>query len=144
MSARRDELPERTEIALITFGDPERLEQYNRSHSYGFPILTDPDRSTYRAYGLGRGTATRIWGLRAARRYLELARRDTTGPFGLVSMIRFLRSIWRPTDDTMQLGGDFVIGPDGRLTYGFWGEGPDDRPTVDALIAATRSCMPAT
>jgi hypothetical protein len=44
----------------------------------------------------------------------------------------------RPTEDTLQLGGDFVIGRDGTLVYGFWGEGPDDRPTVDQLFDAVQ------
>ena len=45
-------------------------------------------------------------------------------------------SLRRPTEDTLQLGGDFVVAEDGTLRYGFWGEGPDDRPTVDELIEA--------
>ena len=31
-----------------------------------------------------------------------------------------------------------VIGPDGTLAYGYWSNGPDDRPPVEELIAATR------
>ena len=38
--------------------------------------------------------------------------------------------------DTLQLGGDFVIAPDGTLSWGFWGAGPDDRPELDDLVAA--------
>lgn len=44
----------------------------------------------------------------------------------------------RPTEDTLQLGGDFVIDASGTLTYGFWGEGPDDRPSVDELFDEVR------
>jgi len=47
-----------------------------------------------------------------------------------------LKGLRRPTEDTLQLGGDFIVGPDGTLIYGFWGEGPDDRPSVDDLIDA--------
>ena len=41
-----------------------------------------------------------------------------------------------PTEDALQLGGDFVIGVDGALVWGHWSDGPDDRPAVDELIAA--------
>ena len=33
-------------------------------------------------------------------------------------------------------GGDFIVDPDGTLLYGFWGDGPDDRPHVDDLLRA--------
>lgn len=109
---------------MVTFTDPENLRDYSRRNALPFPILVDHERTTYRAYGLGRGSLTRVWGLRAARRYAQIIRRSGTS--GLA----------RPTEDPRQLGGDFVIAPDGTLAYGFWGAGPDDRPSVDDLIAA--------
>ena len=124
MRDRLHELGRDTDVALVTFTDPENLAAYRDRHDLPFPILVDRARATYRAYGLGRGSVARSWGWRAARRYVEIIRRD--GPGGLR----------RPTEDTLQLGGDFVIAPDGTLAYGFWGAGPDDRPSVDDLIAA--------
>ena len=44
----------------------------------------------------------------------------------------------RPDDQEEQLGGDFVVGRDGRLVYVFRSKGHDDRPTVDELIEAVR------
>ena len=35
-----------------------------------------------------------------------------------------------PTEDTLQLGGDVVIGPNGRIRFLYRSEGPDDRPPV--------------
>ena len=40
------------------------------------------------------------------------------------------------TEDTRQLGGDFVIAPDGRLSWGYWSEGPADRPFVHEVLDA--------
>ena len=68
----------------------------------------------------------RVWGWRMVLRYAEIIRAD--GFSGLR----------RPTEDTLQLGGDFLVDANGTLIYGFWGEGPDDRPEVDELIAALR------
>ncbi len=45
-----------------------------------------------------------------------------------------------PTDDeTLQLGGDLVVGRDGRLHYVHRSTGPGDWPPVDSLIAAVQS-----
>jgi hypothetical protein len=37
------------------------------------------------------------------------------------------------------LGGDFVIAPNGNLSWGHWSDGPADRPPVDDVVAAVRA-----
>ena len=119
-----DELGHDTNVVLVTFTDPDNLDGYASRHDLTFPVLTDPTRTAYRAYGFGRGSIGRVWGLRAARRYVELL---AAGRW---------RDLRAPTEDTLQLGGDIVIDADGLLRWGFWGAGPDDRPSVDDLIDA--------
>jgi hypothetical protein len=61
------------------------------------------------------------------------------GPTTIRAYARLLRDggrVRRPTEDTLQLGGDFVVGRDGRLVYAYRSEGPADRPSVDELISA--------
>ncbi len=127
MRDRIDEFGSEATVALVTFTDAESLAEYQSRHSLGFVALRDPDRHGYRAFGLGRGSVARVWGLRAAKRYLELIRRDGIG------------GVRRPTEDPRQLGGDFVIDGEGRLVWGFWGDGPDHRPAIGDLIAAVRN-----
>jgi peroxiredoxin len=117
-----DELGSTTKVVLVMFTDPKTLQPYQSKHDLPFQVLSDPERVAYRSFGLGRGSVLRIWGLRAARRYLQIMR------------VSGLRGLAAPTEDTLQLGGDFVVSADGTLTYAFWGEGPDDRPTVDELV----------
>ncbi len=117
-------------MVLITFTDRSNLAAYQSRNALPFPLLIDADRASYRAYGLGRGSVARIWGWQAARRYLEIFRRNGLG------------GLRRPTEDSLQLGGDFVVAPDGTLAYGFWGQGPDDRPDVDDLIEAVAGSVP--
>ncbi len=117
-------------IALVTFTEAADLDDYRERHGIHIPILLDPDRSAYRAYGLGRASAARVWSPATLRRYTSILRRDGLG------------ALRRPTEDTRQLGGDFVIDPTGRLSWGFWSDGPDDRPTVDELLAAVRTTAP--
>ena len=127
MRDRFAELGERTDVVLITFTEPSALAGYRDRNALPFPVVTDPNRHAYRAYGLGRGSVARVWGWRAGLRYVQILRRSG------------LRAWRRPTEDTLQLGGDFVIDPDGTLIYGFWGRGPDDRPRVEDLITAVNT-----
>ena len=128
MRNRLTDLGGDTLVVLVTFTDSTSLSDYVELHDLPFPVLTDPDRCAYRDYGLGRGSVWRVWGLKAGRRYLEIIRADGIG------------GLRRPREDTLQLGGDFVIAPDGTLAWGFWGEGPDDRPSVDELVGAVAAC----
>lgn len=122
----RDRLQEfgDADVVLVMFTDPENVPEYRERHGAGLPVVIDADRSAYRAFGLGRGSIGRVWGLRAAATYARLLRRGGLGRLA------------RPTEDTLQLGGDFIVDPDGRLVYGYWGAGPDDRPEVEELLDA--------
>ena len=124
----RDQLNrlDNTRVALITFTDATNLESYRDQHDLPFPVLTDPTRASYQAYGLGSGAFGRVWGIKSARAYFRIIKRDGWS------------RLQSPTEDTRQLGGDFVISPDGTLAWGFWSEGPADRPTVEAIIHATK------
>ena len=125
VSRRIDEFGDAV-VVVVTFGDQEAAASYLSATQLSLPILIDGDRNGYQAYGCGRGRVSRVWGWRSAKRYWGILRRD-----GFTN----LRS---PNEDTLQLGGDFVIDPDGRLAYGFWGAGPDERPAVDELLDALR------
>lgn len=122
-----------TTVALVTFTQPTDLTSYEHDQQLGFAVLRDPQRTGYRTFGFGRARFTRVWGLRAGRRYLELARAG------------HWREIRRPTEDTRQLGGDVVIDADGVVRWMYRSDGPEDRPTVDALVKAVtraRSRLP--
>ena len=127
MRDRLDELGPDTDVVLVTFTDPANLAGYANRNRLPFPVLTDPTGEVYRAFGFGRGALRRVWGWRAGLTYLRLLARGRW------------RDLRRPTEDTRQLGGDIVIAPDGTIAWGFWGPGPDDRPSVDAIIAAVEA-----
>lgn len=124
---RLDEVGDGTEIVLVTFTDQAHAESYQSSNDVPFPVLIDKDRLAYRAFGLGRGSLWRVWGWRALRSYIEILR------------VSGLRGLHRPIEDSRQLGGDFIVDADGTLAWTFYGEGPDDRPSVDELVAALRA-----
>ena len=127
MRDRLDELGDAA-IVLITFTRTRNLKGYRARLGLPFPVLADEDRAVYRAYGLGRGSVWRVYGWRTLRRYWQLLRQG--------------RELGRPSEDTLQLGGDFVVAPDGTLAYAFRSTGPDDRPEVDDLIRVVGNLRP--
>ena len=94
-----------------------------------FPVLVDRERTAYAAWGLERAPPLRIWGdPRVWARYLGAALRGhRPRSFGA---------------DTLQLGGDFVVGSDGVLAYAR-PQRTDDRPPVNELLRAVeRAAQP--
>lgn len=89
-----------------------------------FPVLVDRERTTYRDWGLVRA---RWWGI-----WLD--------PNVYKVYWRLLRSGERLNVagvDVLQLGGDFVVGSDGRVRYAR-PQHRDDRPAVGALLRTAR------
>lgn len=125
MRDRLDEFGD-AEVAVIHFDQTDRLGQY-RSH-FEIPdritLVADPERRTYEALGIGRGPWWRVYRpgvlVGYARRLLSGQRYEGLGSDG----------------DTLQLGGDLVVGPDGKVRYLFEPADPDARPPVDDLVAA--------
>jgi hypothetical protein len=109
-------------VAAVTFASAAELGPHRDHLELPFPLLADPDREIYRRFELGRGRLRDVWSPGTIAMYVSLLRRG--------------RRLRRPTQDTRQLGGDFVVDSAGRLSAAFRPTSPDDRPTPDQLIAA--------
>ena len=127
MIAVRDHLDELApaSVVVVTFATPERLSAYRRHLRLPFPILADTDRAFYRAYGLARASLRRVYSWATICQYIRLIARG--------------RRLRRPTEDTKQLGGDFVIDATGRIAFAYRSAGPHDRPDIATLIATVRA-----
>ena len=124
MRQRQAELDQRGAVVLVVgFEAARRVGRFCQRHSLPFRCLVDEERTAYRAYGLGRAPWVR-----------------TLTPRSLAPYIRLMfsaRAVRRASDqDVRQRGGDFVIGPDGRIRLAHASDDPADRPTVDAILAA--------
>lgn len=108
------------ETWLVSFAGAERAEAFRQELGLSMPCLLDNDRALYQAYGLARGSAWQIFHPRVFARYLTLIARH--------------RPLRRPVDDPYQLGGDVVIGKDGRILWIYRSRTPADRPSVDRLL----------
>lgn len=88
--------------------------------------MSDERRVAYRAYNLGRASWLRTLTPKALAPYvtLYLRRRGPRPAYG--------------GQDLRQMGGDFVVAPDGRVAFAYASHDPADRPNVDELLAAMR------
>jgi len=121
VSKRHDELGGR--VVVVTFAPPALLAAFEREMGLPFPVYGDPDRAAYEAFGLNRASVARVWlDPRVWRSYAKLLSRG--------------RRMHRVREDSLQLGGDVVLDADGRVRWTYRSRGPEDRPSVDELIAA--------
>ena len=112
-------------VLAVVFDAPERvLAGMMRGLDPPFPVLVDRERRAYAGWRLGRAPrrtlVTRPGWIRA---YAE-------------ALVRRGESLARPGSDILQLGGDFVVGRDGRLVLSRAQRHFDDRPPAGALVTA--------
>lgn len=111
------------EAVFVVHDPPERVRAGILAElAVPWPVLVDLERGAYRAWGLGRARLTQIWLSPAP--WVRYAR--------LVAGGERLRRLGR---DTLQLGGDFVVDPRGRIAYAR-PQRRDDRPPVGVLLLA--------
>lgn len=110
------------DVAVVTFGAAHQASDYRAHLDIPFAVLHDVDRDAYVAYGLDRGSRRAIYRPATIATYVRLVLAG--------------KKLRRPTGDTRQLGGDFVVGPDGRLRFAYRPVAPDDRPAAASIVAA--------
>ena len=104
----------------VSFESRDRLFQLSRQMQLPFPLLSDPEKDAYRAYGLSSGKLRRILGLGTIWTYIKLLARG--------QMYQFRRS------NFLQLGGDYVVDTAGVVRYEYRSGAPHDRPSVEQVI----------
>jgi peroxiredoxin len=109
----------------VSFEGPSVIARFAERESLPYPILSDPERRAYRAFGLERGRTGQVWSLHALRTYAR----------GLLNG----RLPRLPRADIAQLGGDFVLDSQGKVVYEYRSEESADRPAIDTLLDAVRA-----
>jgi AhpC/TSA antioxidant enzyme len=115
-----------SEVAAASMSRPEALARYFAQHPMPFPVLADPDRAAYAAFGLGRTSWARLLRPAIVWKYSRMVLRG--------ARVRRVPE----GEDALQLGGDFLIRGDRTLRWAHRGADPTDRPTVDELLQAIR------
>jgi len=109
-------------VVVVTFEIESLARAYVEDTGISWPVLVDPLREIYRAYGMERGKWWQIYGPPTLWLYFKLAVRG--------------RKALPATGDPNQLGGDILIDPEGIVRLHHVGSGPADRPTVAHLLDA--------
>jgi peroxiredoxin len=122
------------DVAIVGQAEPERAARYRDQQQLDVPILSDPERSTYQAYGLLQGTPAQIL-FDAPDPFLRC---DLDAGMELAaSRHGTARAL---VDDPWQLPGEFVIGNDGLIAnvhrYGWCEDYPDPRVNLAAIRTA--------
>lgn len=122
------------DVVIIGQGEPERAARYRERQGLDVPILCDPERATYEAFGLLQGTTAQIL-FDAPDEFLRC---DAQAGLGLAAARHGTdRAL---VDDPWQLPGEFVVGTDGIIRsahrYGWCEDYPDPRVHVAVLREA--------
>lgn len=110
------------EVLFISFGTVAWARAWLEETASSFPLLLDPDRSAYLAYGL-RSTR-RLLSLRVIWQYVRLLLAG-----------RRLRPV---QGDPHQAGGDFVIDSRGVVRLAYRSQDAADYPPVDSILDLLR------
>ncbi|MEK6235688.1 MAG: redoxin domain-containing protein [Planctomycetales bacterium] len=121
----RDEYPRFQQAdgqaAVVVMAEPEQAAAFRSKYELPFPLLADPQRQAYQAFGLQRGSAWNIAG-------------PVVWAAGLKSILRHGGGM--PVGDPFQLGGAFVIDRKGMIRHARRATTSADHPPNAELIAA--------
>lgn len=131
MDAARDKFAARgCAILVVTQAKPEVLARYLLRFTWGVPLVGDPERAAYAAFGLERTGWLTFFKPRVLWRYVR-------------GMMRG-HALKKPYagEDILQLGGDFLLSRERKLMCAYPSADPTDRPAVADLLAAIPSANP--
>lgn len=115
------------EAIFVAYDQPDRLRAgYLEGLDMPFPVLVDMDRQAYGDWGLGRASMKTL--LADSNLWRQYARMFLSG-----------ERPRRSGHDPLQLGGDFVVAPDGVIAYSR-PQHKDDRPPVGELLRVLADC----
>jgi hypothetical protein len=110
-------------VLLISYGPQEQAKVWREEVCPSFQLLIDPERNVYHAYKL-RHSWLGSWNFKTLAYYLRalISGRQWHGIVG----------------DSAQLGGDFIIEPDGSFLLEYRSKEATDRPQVSRILSLLR------
>ena len=131
MDAARDDLAAAgCSVLVVSQAKPEVLSLYLARQGWHVPIVSDPERAGYAAFGLERTG------------WLTFFRPKVLGGY-FRGMLRG-SGVKKPYEgeDVLQLGGDFVLDKFRRVIFAYPSADPTDRPGIATIRAALPSVPP--
>ncbi len=125
MDAARDQFAARgCSVLVVSQAKPEVLSLYLSRFKWNVPLVCDPERAAYTAFGLDRTGWLTFFKPRVLWGYFR-------------GMVRGYR-VKKPYagEDLLQLGGDFILSRARCVIFAYPSADPTDRPAVSDLLAA--------
>jgi peroxiredoxin len=105
-------------------GTPEDSAAFEMKFDVPFPLISDPNRQLYQAFGL-RMVST-----------LELLS-PSVAVKGILAITKG-HTVGIPIGDVRQLPGVFIINTNGRIVYSHFAGDPSDHPDPDTILEALK------
>ncbi len=131
MDAAREQLAAKgCSVLVVSQAKPEILALYLSRQHWQVPIVCDPQRVAYRAFGLERTSWLTFFRPKVLWGYFR-------------GMFRGY-GVKKPYagEDVLQLGGDFVLNRGGRVVFAYASANPVDRPPLTAIFGVLPSVEP--
>jgi peroxiredoxin len=111
-------------IVLVGLGTPEQAEAFRKDFKLDFPLICDPDRALYAAYGLQR---TGLVKMASPSLFVK----------GIKAMVQG-GSLGVPQGDIQQLSGVFIIDRKGIIRFAHRAQDPADHPSAEEILSALK------
>lgn len=112
-------------LVAVGMGTPDEARAVVRSLDLPFPVLLDPSRRGYEAYGLIEGGAGAFLSPKSAGAVAKALLGGSRGG--------------RPIGDTRQLGGAFLIDREGIIRWASPSRFAGDQVSPDTILAAAKA-----
>lgn len=115
-------------IAIVMQGSPEATAEFAARYAPGLTCLADPERESYQAFGLERGSLfqtflnPKVWA--AISKSRKKGYRVEPPPEG---------------QDAMQMSGTFIISTQGKVLLPYYYDHIADHPSLDLLLSGVLS-----
>jgi peroxiredoxin len=106
-------------------GAPEESSAFEMKFDIPFPLISDPKRQLYQAFGLKQISALELLSPSVAFK-------------GILAMTKG-HTIGIPIGDVRQLPGVFVINTYGRIVYSYFASDLSDHPDPDTILEALKT-----
>jgi peroxiredoxin len=112
------------QVVLVGMGTTEESAAFEMKFDIPFPLISDPNRKLYQAFGLKMISALELFSPSVALKgVLAITKGHTVGI---------------PVGDVRQLPGVFIINTDGRIVYSHFAGDPSDHPDPDTILEALK------
>ena len=117
-----------SELVVVGNGRPEHADDFRKTENLAFPLLVDPDMQAYSAAGLKRGLTAAV-NLKMMRHAMRARRKGFTQK--------------KTQGDPWQLGGTFVITPEGKVLFSHVSREAGDHPDPKDILTVLEKAQSA-